>query len=245
MSASSREIPPERATSSCISERADLRRDVGRGWLAGRETVTRGRCRRSPFHRHGYGPGPDAANYIRRHVEARGHTPRIERQSVTREIAPAHRLERERRDNRREHGDGLGFPDGSFARSRVPWSEFSAAHPSASTNPSSGIFRIWRAASERDESWFASHRPYVLPPAARSSRRAFAKPFPIRRNEALQHGHDEVGWIDDGWPCLAGQHFGIGDKVAMQRRRQLHRDLTGLSSAMGPSFSLVINICAP
>ena len=140
--------------------------------LAGRETVTWNDVANRHFIVTDMAPGPDAANYIRRHIEARGHPPRIERQAVTRESL-LHIV---------SNGSGvtivgstvtgLGFPDVVFRPIEGAVLEFSAAHSSASTNPVvRHLLHLARGLSERDESWFAGHR-LIRPSAQRRGRAA-------------------------------------------------------------------------
>src|SRR5262249_43367345 len=64
----------------------------------------------------------------------------------------------------------------------------------------------------------------------------------IGRHESLEHRRNHLGWIGRlGLARALGEELGIGNKIAMERRRELYRDLDGLVVGIGPSFSLVMD----
>ncbi len=58
----------------------------------------------------------------------------------------------------------------------------------------------------------------------------------IRRNEPLQHGHDQPDGIGGGLAGFAGQNLGIGGQIAVKRRGQLHGDFYRLGLDDGTEF---------
>ena len=57
-------------------------------------------------------------------------------------------------------------------------------------------------------------------------------------NETLQHRHDQPDGIGGGLATLAGQYLGIGDQIAMERARQLHRHFHGFVLNKWSEFQL-------
>jgi hypothetical protein len=59
----------------------------------------------------------------------------------------------------------------------------------------------------------------------------------IRGDESFEHRHNELHGIGERLTCLAGEDFGIGDKIAVERRGQLQ--------AFGVAGGLLTKLLAP
>jgi hypothetical protein len=57
-------------------------------------------------------------------------------------------------------------------------------------------------------------------------------------DEAREHRRDEFGWVDGGLSGFATQGIGVGDEVAVYRRRQFDRQLDRLVVGNRTEFQL-------